>query len=118
MLNSGMINFAKICLNSDLNKYFSLYEKQLLLNQAHIKKPHLHIHEEPVPSEKYDIIIFRNKLLYYKNDYCEHIFINLQSLLSDQGYLITGTRDIIPSHSLSSDFRLMNREERIYQKMK
>ncbi|MFH2142702.1 MAG: CheR family methyltransferase [Bacteroidota bacterium] len=122
MFNYYRDNYKNVNPDFELSDNFISIGKFFNINPVIYNEISLNLSEHKlntqIPNILYDIIIYRNKLLYYNIDYCNSIINQLSDNLEINGFFITGTKDILLNRNFSNRLKLINFEERIYIKIK
>ncbi|GAB4299090.1 MAG: hypothetical protein Kow0068_22760 [Marinilabiliales bacterium] len=108
-------NYKTITGQKDFNKYFSVFNNQYYFDWTKIEDFKIDFidsdSDELCPDNKYDIIIYRNKLLYFDYKYVEIVLNQLKECLKPGGYFITGINDI----DCKDYFDIIDDELKIYR---
>ncbi len=105
--------------NEQLNKYFTvlnnnyIFDKNLLSDFNFISK---NIDEYNFP--KVDLIIYRNKMIYYNLPLQNKILKLIYDFLLPGGVLVIGTKETIEFNTIKDYFKEINKLNRIYKKVK
>lgn len=119
-LELGLENYKKLNMSLAFNQFLekennSYCFKESLLKDVNFFKQDLHL--EPLP-EHLNLILFRNKLLYYSIDYQNDIIQHLTSGIQSGGVIVFGHKenpDGFFNHH--QEFEVLNKFERIYKKI-
>lgn len=81
-----------------------------VLEKIDIKFLEINLRADKIP-ENIDLILFRNKLLYYKFNVVTDIVNKLLKSLNRKGFIITGVKDMVLNNK---ELNFISKEERIY----
>jgi len=87
-------------------------KKELLNNIFRIKGAFL----ETKPSYTPNIVLFRNKLIYYNHVLEQKAINHLYNTIAGGGLLFVGTKEDLTSFEINKKFRLINKDEQVYKR--
>ena len=93
--------------------YYSEFNNKLFLNTNIIH--HNLISEEA--TNKFDIILFRNKMLYFNKQLSNKIMIKLKNSLKYNGIIALGVKENINYTNSKTDFSRISATEKIFKKI-
>lgn len=127
----GVVDLKKMEANSanytrqegdfQLSKYFDIEEKRavfdnVLLSNVTIKK--YNIIDEELFANDFNLVLFRNKILYYNLQLQNKIIEKLYNSLSMGGYLIIGINESMESSPFQNKFLAVSKTENIFKKVR
>ncbi len=113
---SSILNFKEVIGNDNISKYFEKQNNKLILNNKLLNKVKvLNVKTFENSLEKFDLVLFKNKTLYLKQEQAQYLFLKINNYVNLQGYLIIGTNENLPSN-ISSFYKPLSINEKIYQK--
>lgn len=100
---------------NDLINYFNVSGNTLKINES-LKEKISFVNQDAlgVKINNLDLIIFRNKMLYFKNDFKRNVLSHLYSSLKDEGIIICGLNESIDSESI--EYKYFDKYNSIYLK--
>jgi chemotaxis protein methyltransferase CheR len=84
-----------------------------LLKNLKYLKHNLSLEEVP---KGVDLVIFRNRMIYYNQNFSDKISAIIWETLNPAGHLIVGIKELVLPSNVAKTFRLVNENESIYQK--
>lgn len=117
-IEQNIPNHKRFDNNIELKTYFNTIDnnyvfKNELLSNVEVKH-HNFLNDEI--NSKFDIVIFRDKMLYYNLSLKNHALNIITSNIKLGGYLAIGIKEIIDYPLWHSDYYLFNESESIYKK--
>jgi chemotaxis protein methyltransferase CheR len=125
----GIVDLKKMEVNSanytrqegdfQLSKYFDIEEKRaifdnILLSEVKIERHNL-FNDEPISSD-FNLVMFRNKFLYYNLQLQNKVLEKLYNSLQIGGILIIGINESIDGSVLQNKFNIISKTENIFKK--
>jgi len=107
--------------NFQLSKYFDMEEKRaifdnVLLSEVNIVKHNLFV-DEPIAHD-FNIILFRNRFLYYNLQLQNKVLESLYDSLQIGGYLIIGINESLDGSPIQGKFNFLSKNENILKKIR
>ncbi|MFH2095661.1 MAG: CheR family methyltransferase [Bacteroidota bacterium] len=113
-------NYSQIIDGGDLKKYFSQSGTRYYYSREDLKNvnfQHRNIFRDSIPGDC-NLIFLRNRLIYFDLESCDEILTRASHALVKSGFLILGARERITSGHINERFQVMNKEERIFRKIR
>jgi chemotaxis protein methyltransferase CheR len=115
----NVANFERFEEGANLNEYFQQQGNVSFLNSTFnskltVEKHNLFI-EKPI--SVFDIVLFRNKMLYYNPQLRIDALKILTSAIRPGGYLVVGIKEMIDYPSWENDYVVLNESEKIFKKI-
>lgn len=111
-------NFSKLALPFSLQEFYTKSFKSLYMNASLLKNVHF-IHSHSILQQldtNFDLILFRNHLLYYSEQLHDIIVANITKHIKKNGLLLLGMQDNNAVPTLKNAYKLLSLDERIYRK--
>ncbi len=120
-LEVSSANYQRYKGTNQLSDYYNKKHKKAtfnfnLLSKVEFKKHY--IYEKTDPLNIFDIIIFRNRMLYYNKELQQTVLDNIYQSLSKGGHLFIGVRESLNSWKNSDKMKLIIKNENIFRKQK
>jgi len=118
-METNVANFERFDEGGDLNQYFStkanasILSSELMTN-VKIEKHHMFSDEPP---GIFDIVLFRNKLLYYNSQLRIEALKKLTASIRPGGYINIGIKELLDYPSWENDYLILSESEKIYKKI-
>ncbi len=114
-----MRNFAALELNADFSDFFDITEKkfkakEFLLDNVNFTNENF---QESTTESSYDLILYRNRLIYFSTNLQSKILKKIHNMLSKGGYLILGIGENLLLHS-DIKINTADKTEKIFKKSK
>ena len=112
-------NYNKFCDKNDFEKFFDQNKKNYHFKNDYlenIKFKKINLCEESEIIQQFDMIIFRNRMLYYKPACQYKILDNLDKLLKNKGYLIIGAMEQFASWQYQNRYNKVEKNCNIFLK--
>lgn len=130
-LPQGIVDLKKMEINSanytrqegyfQLSKYFDIEEKRAIFDNSLLSKVKIVYHNlfsDKIISDDFNVIIFRNRFLYYNLQLQNRVLEQLYNSLSQSGFLIIGINETIEGSVLQNKFNLASKTENIFKKVR
>jgi len=111
-------NYSKYNGLNEFNKLFRQKDQDLYFDTSFIRNINFSLQDitAEIPEGNLDLVLFRNRLLYFNCKSREEALRLVSRSLRRGGYLILGFRESLHGSSLSEEFSIVNSTEKIYQK--
>jgi len=112
-------NYNKFCDKNDFEKFFDQNKKNYHFKNDYlenIKFEKINLCEEAEIIQQFDMIIFRNRMLYYKPACQYKILDNLDKLLKNKSYLIIGAMEQFASWQYQNRYNKVEKNCNIFLK--
>jgi len=130
-IKSGVVDIKKMEANSanytrhngdfQLSKYFDIEEKRAIFDQVLLSKVEYKHHNlfNSLPFENnFNLIIFRNRMLYYNLQLQNKVLETLYYVLQNNGHLIIGVNETMDGSIMQSKFSSISKTENILKKIR
>jgi chemotaxis protein methyltransferase CheR len=111
-------NFKRIDENNDLYKYIEKKDNSFFIKKEFLKNTFIYknsIEDIKLPY-KPNLVLFRNKLIYYTHVREQKVINLLHKNMEGGGFLITGVKENIGMFDIDKKFKLYNEDEQIYKR--
>jgi len=118
-METNTANFERYEEGGDLNKYFTLKGNVSVFNlelMANVKVDQHHLISDDTPGI-FDIVIFRNKMLYYNPQLRIEALKKLTPSIRPGGYISIGIKELLDYPSWEDDYNILSESEKIYKKI-
>ena len=115
----NVANFQRFEEGGNLNQYFTLKGSTSILNPelmsvVRVEKHNIFAEES---TEIFDIVLFRNKMLYYNPQLRIEALKKLTKHLRPGGYISMGVKELLDYPSWENDYIVFSESEKIYKKI-
>ncbi len=116
---TSKLNYSKYNPDGDFEKYFTFNSIAYFFNKNlyhNIFFKQFALYKDEVNNKEFDIILFRNKLLYYSNEQKTLILNKLYTSLKPKGILNIGIKETLNNWKLKDKFTTNDKELKIFIK--
>lgn len=112
-------NFQRFEEGGSLNGYFLKNPKYYTLKPQLLENLSIEQHDIVCSDVTgvYDIVLFRNKMLYYNTQLKNDVLKKLTGIVRPGGYLIVGVKESVDYPGWEKDFQIFSESEKIYKKI-
>ncbi len=117
-MKQHIANFERFDENDNLENYFNSKDNSYTLRKELLKNVKLELRsllESELPT-KFDIILFRNKMIFYNESLQNRSLRKITSKLKFGAYLAIGAKEKISYPLWENDYFIYSKEEKIYRK--
>jgi chemotaxis protein methyltransferase CheR len=111
-------NYQKFSGKFEFQKYYSLSSNSAFWDKSLVENVQFSIQNTSFDNlpKGLRLVIFRNKLIYFNQVLGDKAVMALHQSLLPGGYLVTGTKESIGTGVVSSNFQLIDKNEKIYRR--
>jgi len=114
-------NYQRYKGNKNLEDYYEQNKQKSILNSELLKnvefKKH-YIYKKIEPFDYFDLVIFRNRMLYYNKDLQVKVLDNIYNSMNKGGYLFIGVQESLTYWQYNDRMKKIIKSENIFRKQK